>query len=185
MTNNNEILVRDITNPQEQLISYGGKQQVGFYDGEKAGEPALYIYIKNNGDRFTTVRRRAGDRKVKNGFGDTTPVPETTLYARAYERYLQIKGQGGQVDPEKAAMAARIAELEAKASAEVKKVEVKAVETVVEVKEVAEVIEETAVEVVEVKADKTARELKAELDALGVEYKGNASKEALLELLAK
>lgn len=181
MTNNNEILVRDITNPQEQLISYGGKQQVGFYDGEKAGEPALYIYIKNNGDRFTTVRRRAGDRKVKNGFGDTTPVPETTLYARAYERYLQIKGQGGQVDPEKAAMAARIAELEAKAHAEVKKVEVKAVE----VKEVAEVIEETVVEAVEEKADKTARELKAELDALGVEYKGNASKEALLELLAK
>lgn len=134
MTNNNENLVRDISNPQEQLISYGGKQQVGFYDGFKAGEPVLYIYIKNNGDRFTTVRRKAGDRKVKNAFGDLTLVPETKLFARAYERYLQVKGQNGVVDEEKAQLAARVAELEAKASSEEKPKKKRAAKKVTEEK---------------------------------------------------
>lgn len=125
MTNSNENLVRDIINPQEQLIAYTGSK-VGFYDGLKAGEPALYIYIKGNGDRFTEVRRRAGKRKVKDPIThEAIEVEETKLFARAYEKYLQIKNNGGIADPEKAAMAARIAELEAKTSTEEKKEEVK------------------------------------------------------------
>lgn len=172
MTKENENLILDISSPEHQLVSYGGNQQVGFYDGYKAGKPALYIYIKNNSDRFTTVRRRATDRKVQGPLGDMQLVPETKLYSRAYNKYLEFKKAGGVMDAEKVVLKAHIAELEAKAS----KKEVKE-DAVVEIKAA-----EKEEKVVEYK--KTASDLKKELDALGIEYKGNASTESLLELLA-
>jgi len=157
-------MILDINNAQEQLVSYGGNQLVGFYDGYKAGEPVLYIYIKNNADRFSIVRRRAGERKVKGQFGDLSFMPETTLYKRAYDRYLELKAAGGVIDAQKEALIAKVAELEAKAKTSAEKPVEK--------------------EVKKVTASKTAAELKDELDELGVEYKGNSSKESLLELLA-
>lgn len=119
MTDNNETFIMDINNPQEQLISYG-KQQIGFYDGYKAGKPALYIYIRNNNDKFTVVKRRAGEKRVMIN-GDLQPVEETKLYARAYDKYLKIKEAGGIVDKEKEALRIKIAELEAKAAKKEKK----------------------------------------------------------------
>lgn len=110
MSNN---LVLDI-NP-EQLVSYGGNQLVGFYDGFKNGKPALYIYIKGNSDKFSVVRRRAKSRKIRDKFGDIQQVPETECYARAYKKYLEVKESGGSIDAEKEVMRARIAKLEAAA----------------------------------------------------------------------
>lgn len=167
MTNNSdtlikEPLIKDITNPQEQLVAYDTGNKIGFYDGFKAGKPVLYIYIKSGKDRFTEVRRRAGTRKVKDPISQSTiEVEETKLFARAYTKYLEIKKNGGVIDNEKVALMARIAELESQVQKPIK-------EKTNEVKE----------------SEKSAKDLKAELDSLGIEYKGNASKEALAELLA-
>lgn len=131
----NETLVRDITNPQEQLISYAGNN-VGFYDGFKAGESVLYVYIKSNNDKFTVVRRKAISRKVKDpNTRNMIFVEETKLYARAYARYLEIKKAGGIADPEKVAMAEKIAKLEAEVSNKTKRRAPRKLEEVKEEKE--------------------------------------------------
>ena len=120
----NETLILDITNPQEQLISYNGNM-VGFYDSyEDVGvrdesdkvtitkKPVLYIYIKSSNDRFTVNRRKAISRKVKEpNTGNMVWVEEVKLYARAYARYLEIKQAGGISDPQKIAMSEEIASL--------------------------------------------------------------------------
>jgi len=128
MTNQN--LVRDITDPANQLVSYGS-QQIGFYDGFKPGKidprtgeltssenHELYIYINNGNDKFTVVRRKVKEIRVGNRF-----IKEEEAYARAYQKYLNLKNQSAAstvIDSEKEALMARIAELEAKAKTKAK-----------------------------------------------------------------
>ena len=178
----NESLITDISDPQRQLIAYAdGNQQVGFYDGFKPGKidtvtgvversttPTLYIYIKHNNDKFTIVRRAAGSKRPK---ASQPFVCETKLYARAYARYLELKSSGSVIDPTKVLLQEKIAKLEAEVAASKE-----AEKEVIPPKEVAKKAAP--------KKSTSAKELKEELDALEVEYKGNASKEALQELLA-
>jgi len=154
-----EKLVLDITNPQEQLAIYG-KQRVGFYDGFKNGEPRLYIYIESGEDRYSVVRRRSGERKVPDSYGDKVAVDEKTLFKRAYDKYVAFKAVNG-VEQEPA----------------VKKVKEAPAEK--------PTIEEATIEIKDSEEKRSAAELKAELDKLGIEYKGNASKASLIELLNK
>lgn len=171
----NETLIRDITDPVNQLVSYGS-QQIGFYDGFKPGkidqetgeltkgtESCLYIYINNGGDKFTTIRRKSGKIKIKSKNGNRV-IEETKAYARAFQKYLDSKNGAGKTSTvnNEAALLARIAELEAAAT-----------------KPEEEVKKET-----QPKIEKSVKDLKAELDALEVDYKGNASRETLLELIA-
>jgi hypothetical protein len=180
-----ESLITDIIDPQRQLVGYAnGNQSVGFYDGfkpgkidtvtgevERASTPTLYIYIKNNNDKFTVVRRAAGSKRPRP---NQPFVEETKLYARAYARYLEMKSTGSIVDPEKRRLEEKIARLEAEvASSKKSSAEPKAPK-----EELPSEGESTP------KKTTSAKELKEELDELGVEYKGNASKEALQELLA-
>lgn len=165
-------LILDITNPQQQLISQSG-QQIGFYDGFKADKPVLYIYVKNNEDRFTVVRRRACSKKISDGLGGYRMIPETEIYARAYKKYLDLKQNGGVYDREKEILRARIKELEASSKH-------KPTKEVLDSNKKLPITKEVDIEHEE---PKKASEIKEELDLLGIEYKGNASKEVLLQLL--
>lgn len=187
MTN---ILIRDITDPVNQLVNYG-KQKVGFYDGfkptkadpetgelGKSDNPTLYIYINNPEDKFSIVRRAAGKIRIKTSQGRQL-IDETKAYARAYQKYLDLKSNVGVQESENELLKAKIAQLEAAQN----KPEEEEVELEEPVFQEEEVQQEEEVEVTEL-VNKSNKELKAELDQLGVEYKGNASKETLLELIA-
>jgi hypothetical protein len=155
-----------------QLVSYN-KLLIGFYDklkekkvnGKLVQEPVLYIHIQNSNDRHSILKRKSGIKKIPVGaYGDLQPVEETKLYARAYKKYLEAKAAYNP-DLEKKTLEAEIEALKSKIdSKEEKKIEEK----------------EERKETIEL----TARDIKAKLDELGVQYKGNASKEVLLELLA-
>jgi len=165
----------------DQLVSYGS-QLVAFYDSlkkvakvEKDGEKILdakgnvileeitelFIHIQGE-DRYAISKRKAGVRRVRNKFGDTDEVEEIKLFKRAYESYLRFKERGGVVDIEKEALRREVASLRAASK-----------------KEKPSIVENEVT-----KTEKSAKELKDELDSAGIEYKGNASKEALQELLA-
>ena len=168
MTNN---LILDVK--PHQLTAYG-KLLVAFYDNvnEKRNETNLYIHLQNADDRYLIIKRKAQKRRAPNG----EMVDEIKLFARAYDKYLQLKnvaGDLGKKTAENEALKAKVAQLEAKVAKEEK-------EAKEEVKE-----EKKEEKKEEVKVEKSAKDLKEELDSLGVEYKGNASKEALQELLAQ
>lgn len=188
-----------ITDIKPELIVNYNKLRVGFYDkvldkGEKGQVPTLYIYIENAGDGKTINRRAAGNRKVRNHYGDLTLVPETQAYARAYNKYLEYKNNLGPSAEE-----LKIKELESKLEAKEQeaKLEKAEEEKAEEVEEVAPVIslgkeeveaekEEAPVEEVKEEkklSEKTVKELKADLDAKGIKYVASATKESLLELL--
>ena len=164
----------------DQLVSYGN-QLIAFYDflkkvakvgkdGEKILDAKgnvtlvemeeLFIHIQGD-DRYSIVKRKAGTRRVRNKFGDTDEVEEVKLFKRAYESYLRFK-EKGVVDVEKEALRREIAALRAASK-----------------KEKPSIIEGEVIN-----SEKSTKELKNELDSAGIEYKGNASKEALQELLA-
>jgi len=83
---NKETLILDITNESQTEVYGGGNQRVAFYDGFKAGKSALYLYVRSVNDRNFILKRRAGV-KIING----QEVCETKLYARAYNKYLELK----------------------------------------------------------------------------------------------
>jgi len=166
----------------DQLVSYNS-QLVAFYDfikkiakiddnGDKildskgnvelVDKVELFIHIQNSEDRYAVVKRKAGFRRVKNKFGDTDIVEEVKLYKRAYDTYLSFKNRGGVIDVEKEALRKEVTELRNAAREE----------------------KPAVIEGEVTKTNKSAKDLKNELDAKGIEYKGNASKEALQELLA-
>jgi len=122
-------IVSDITNPQEQLINYAGTL-VGFYDvvreTKDGPKELLYIYKKASNDKFTIVKRKCNEAfKIKERDGSIIFRDEKVLYRRAYNRYLEIKKNGGFSDPEKDILKARIAELEAASIRPAKKIEKK------------------------------------------------------------
>lgn len=117
---NKENLILDITS-ESQLETYAnGLQRVGFYDGFKAGEPVLYIYVRAVKDRNTIVRRKAGERFV-NG----QAVCEKKLFARAYDKYLVLKSSKVGSPNKEAELEAKVKELEAKVEKKPKAVKVK------------------------------------------------------------
>lgn len=169
MTNKGNLVLEVRPN---QLVAYG-KLLVAFCDGFKSkkknddgdliddtdSEPSLYIHIQNADDKYAIAKRRVEIRRGRSG----ARASEEKIYAKAYDKYIQLKNAGGFVDEEKEFLKAKVAKLEAIASD-------KKEEVVVVKKE---------------SKEKKAKDLKAELTALGVEYKGNASKEALQELLVQ
>jgi len=166
----------------DQLVAYG-KLLVAFYDDFKnkkideegkivilntketdkdgkvvivKSKPTLYIHIQNSDDKYSVTKRAASMQRNQAG----NRAEEKRLFAKAYVKYLEIKNNGGLVDHEKEALKAKVAELEAKAKVA------------------------KSAPVVPVENEKSVAELKAELDLLKIDYKGNASREVLLELLA-
>lgn len=120
----------------ENLVTYG-KLLVAFFDGFKdkkidsygnitlsdKSEPELYIHIQNSDDKYSVLRRKAGERVNKIG----RRADEKLLFKSAYEKYLAAKNEKNSIDLEKESLKARIAELEAKATKvapKVKKVQV-------------------------------------------------------------
>lgn len=162
--NTKENLVLEVK--PEQLVAYG-KLLVAFYDDFKMKKvdedgniiildktPTLHIHIQNSDDKYSVVKRVAGIKRNQAG----NRAEEKRLFARAYSKYLECKKTGGLIDHEKEALKARVAELEGSSN-------------------------KTTSPNLNTENEKTVTELKADLDAAGIEYKKNASKEALLELL--
>ena len=83
MTDN---LITDITTDAQTESYSGGNLRVGFYDGVKNGESALYIYIRLVRDKNTIVRRKAGTKIIGGGI-----YKETVLYKKAYDKYINLK----------------------------------------------------------------------------------------------
>ena len=119
----------------------------------------LWVHITIPNDPNTVCIRKAVERPIYDQGGEKTFVHEKDLYKNAYKKYLVLQEEG-KSDPE-----AEIAKLKAKIEA----------------------LEANATSVADLENEeedkRTASELKIELDNLGIEYKGNASKEVLLNLL--
>ena len=122
-------------------------------------ETKLCLRIENKEDGYSIIERPANKIRLTNQFGDRYYKEEKDIYKNAYAKYLEIKSKPVfNAESELEIARKRIAELEAKPSVFVADLE---------------------------NDSRTASELKIELDKLGVEYKGNASKETLLSLLNK
>jgi len=106
----------------DKILNKNGKAEL-----EKVA--TLYIHIQSSDDKYSVTKKKASERRNKAG----QVAHEKQLFARAYDRYIQIKNSGGVVDIEKAALIKRVAELEANASKKIepknlKKIEPKKVE---------------------------------------------------------
>jgi hypothetical protein len=119
-----EKLILDVK--PENLVGYGSIA-VAFYDkikdnkiinetGESEDIVELYIYIRITNDKYSIVRRKAGERWATVGH-DRKKVCEKKTFARAYAKYLELKNTTVGINPELAAAQAKIAELEAKFNA--------------------------------------------------------------------
>ena len=121
----------------------------------------LWIHIAIPNDPNTICIRKAIKRAIYDQGGEKTFIHEKDLYKNAYKKYLGLQ-KDGKPDPE-----AELVKLRAKIEA----------------------LEANATSVANLENEeedkRTASELKIELDALGIEYKGNASREVLLTLLKK
>ena len=143
-----------------QLVSDQGLL-MAFFDkkNEVTKNYDLWVHITIPNDPNTVCIRKAVERPVYDQGGEKTFVHEKDLYKNAYKKYLVLQEEG-KSDPE-----AEIAKLKAKIEA----------------------LEANATSVADLENEeedkRTASELKIELDNLGIEYKGNASKEVLLNLL--
>jgi hypothetical protein len=166
-------IVKNIT--PDSLTLYGS-QRIGFYDKivnkgpEKGDVVTLYIYIENGNDNKTIVRRKSSIRKIRNKYGDLSPIDETVCFSRAYNKYLEIKNNIKD-SPEEI----RIRELEAKLEAqeeEGRSIPISLSKNIEENKKYQKK-----------DSEKTIKELKYELDDLGCKYNVNSTKETLLELL--
>lgn len=126
-------LVSSIT-PSQLVLSKDGSLKVAFFDrvckidvkrDDKGREvsftevPKLFIHIEIPSDSTTVVERLATERKIMTGDGAIW-VPETELFARAYEKYMALKNEVI-FDPH-----AEIEELKKKLAAAEAKTEVKA-----------------------------------------------------------
>ena len=143
-----------------QLIS-DQNLMIAFFDkkNEVTKEYDLWVHIGIPNDPGTIVIRKAIERVIYDQSGDKTFVHEKDLYKNAYKKYLLLKKEGV---PD---FEAEIAKLRAENEAlKADKISIADLENTEEDK-------------------RTASELKIELDNLGIEYKGNASKEVLLNLL--
>ena len=143
-----------------QLIS-DQNLMIAFFDkkNEVTKEYDLWVHIAIPNDPGTIVIRKAIERVIYDRSGDKTFVHEKDLYKKAYKKYLLLKKEGA---PD---FEAEIAKLRAENEAlKADKISIADLENTEEDK-------------------RTASELKIELDNLGIEYKGNASKEVLLNLL--
>ncbi len=150
-------LVLDVK-PENQCAY--GSLQIGFYDRPcgKDRKPQLYIKFQNSDDKFSVVDRKVGSIKVLDEQGNYIFAEETKLYQRAYDKYLVAKNSEGEVDY-KALAIQQAAELEA---LKAKKEDVSSDNKLKEL---------------------SYKEIKEKLSELGIQFKENAPKKALLELL--
>lgn len=131
----NDKLVTEVT--KGNMHSYGGLM-IAFFDkinlhkdksGKEITKVDLYIHIENAADKYTVVKRKAGDAKGFNNFGDILYVPETNRYKEAFKKYqdsasaVDYEAKASSLEAEKAAalaesatLAKKVAELEAKAA---------------------------------------------------------------------
>jgi hypothetical protein len=134
---------------------------IAFFDkkNEVTKNYDLWVHITIPNDPNTVCIRKAVERAIYDQGGEKTFIHEKDLYKNAYKKYLALQ-KDGKPDPE--------AEL-AKLRAEIESLKANT----------------TSVANLENEEEdkRTASELKIELDNLGIEYKGNASKEVLLNLL--
>jgi hypothetical protein len=124
-----ERLVLDVK-PNQLVLTRDGGLKVAFFDKiyevskfvddkgiviSSKEEPRLYIRIENPADTTTIVERKAGDRRILAG-EDIRLVPETELFSRAYEKYLEVKNSAASADPyaEIEELKKKLAESEAK-----------------------------------------------------------------------
>ena len=144
-----------------QLVSDQGLM-IAFFDkkNEATKEYDLWVHIAIPNDPGTILIRKAIEKNIYVE-GEKTPIHEKELYKTAYKKYLALQ-KDGKSDPE-----AELVKLRAKIEA----------------------LEANATSVANLENEeedkRNASELKFELDALGIEYKGNASREVLLNLLKK
>lgn len=150
-----------ILNVSPNQLVFDQNLMIAFFDkkNELTKEYDLWVHITIPNDPGTIVIRKAIERVIYNQNGDKTFVHEKELYKNAYKKYLFLKENGA---PD---LEAEIAKLRAENEAlKADKISIADLENTEEDK-------------------RTASELKIELDNLGIEYKGNASKEVLLNLL--
>jgi hypothetical protein len=145
-----------------QLVSDQGLK-IAFFDkkNEITKNYDLWVHIAIPNDPNTISIRKAIERAIYDQGGEKTFIHEKDLYKIAYKKYLALQ-KDGKPDPETELVKLR-AEIEA----------LKANTTSVAILENEE------------EDKRTASELKIELDNLGIEYKGNASREVLLNLFKK
>ena len=143
-----------------QLVSDQGLL-IAFFDkkNEVTKNYDLWVHITIPNDPNTVCIRKAVERAIYDQGGDKTFIHEKDLYKNAHKKYLELQ-KNGKPDPEIELVKLR-AEIEALKATSVANLEN------------------------EEEDKRTASELKIELDALGIEYKGNASREVLLTLLKK
>jgi hypothetical protein len=144
-----------------QLVS-DQNLMIAFFDkkNEITKQYDLWVHIAIPNDPGTIAIRKAVERVIYDQGGDKTFVHEKDLYKNAYKTYLFLKENGA---PD---LEAEIAKLRAENE--------KLKASVTSIADLENKDEEDK---------RTASELKIELDDLGIEYKGNASKETLLNLL--
>ena len=142
----------------KEIIKFKENEDIDAPKEELSRAMVLCIRIENKEDRYTTINRPAKKLRLKGDYGDIYFKEETAIYKNAYKRYLELKSQPNSNPTSELEVARkRIAELEAAST-------------------VASVITQDT---------RTASEIKVELEALGIEYKGNASRDSLLILLNK
>jgi hypothetical protein len=135
---------------------------IAFFDkqNETTKNYDLWVHITIPNDPGTIIIRKATEKNIYVE-GEKTLVHEKDLYKTAFNKYLNLKKNG------KPNLQTELDKLRAENEA----------------------LKASALSVADLEnaeEDKrTASEIKAELDILGIEYKGNASKEVLLTLLKK
>jgi len=144
-----------------QLVADQGLM-IAFFDkqNETTKNYDLWVHITIPNDPGTIIIRKATEKNIYIE-GEKTLVHEKDLYKTAFNKYLNLK-KNGKPDLQTELDKLRAENEALKASA----LSVANLENAEEDK-------------------RTASEIKAELDILGIEYKGNASKEVLLTLLKK
>ena len=144
-----------------QLVADQGLM-IAFFDklNETTKNYDLWVHITIPNDPGTIIIRKATEKNIYVE-GEKTLVHEKDLYKSAFNKYLNLK-KNGKPDLQTELDKLRAENEALKASA----LSVANLENAEEDK-------------------RTASEIKAELDILGIEYKGNASKEVLLTLLKK
>jgi hypothetical protein len=144
-----------------QLVADQGLM-IAFFDkqNEITKNYDLWVHITIPNDPGTIIIRKATEKNIYVE-GEKTLVHEKDLYKNAFNKYLNLK-KNGKPDLQTELNKLRAENEALKASA----LSVANLENAEEDK-------------------RTVSEIKAELDILGIEYKGNASKEVLLTLLKK
>jgi len=144
-----------------QLVADQGLM-IAFFDklNETTKNYDIWVHITIPNDPGTIIIRKATEKNIYVE-GEKTLVHEKDLYKSAFNKYLNLK-KNGKPDLQTELDKLRAENEALKASA----LSVANLENAEEDK-------------------RTASEIKAELDILGIEYKGNASKEVLLTLLKK